>query len=157
MFEFNATFLIAMFSFIVFILIMNAIFYNPILNIIRKRDEYISSNYEDSQRFKNSAQDINLTRNAKLEQTKEECRHEIRIAVEIAHSESSKKIVSARAKSKAEIQAKKDELAQKEEVIKNTIKETVVKNLASNIVYKLLGAETRINKTNLEPVNKVMD
>ena len=38
MMEFNATFLIAMLSFVVFIMIMNAIFYNPILSIIRKRE-----------------------------------------------------------------------------------------------------------------------
>ena len=45
MVEFNATFLIAMLSFVVFIMIMNAIFYNPILDIMRKREEYINSNY----------------------------------------------------------------------------------------------------------------
>ena len=47
MFEFNATLIVAMISFVVFMFIMNAIFYRPILNIIKKRDDYINSNYED--------------------------------------------------------------------------------------------------------------
>ena len=70
MMEFNATFLIAMLSFVVFIMIMNAIFYNPIC-IIRKREDYINSNYEDAKRFENSAQEFNTTRAAKLEQVQE--------------------------------------------------------------------------------------
>ncbi len=60
MIEFNATFLVAMLSFVVFILIMNAIFYNPILGIIRKREDYISSNYEDSKRFEEDATTVHL-------------------------------------------------------------------------------------------------
>ena len=46
MFEFNATLIVAMFSFVVFMFIMNAIFYRPILNIIRKRENYVNDNYE---------------------------------------------------------------------------------------------------------------
>ena len=76
MIEFNGTFLVAMLSFVVFILIMNAIFYNPILGIIRKRENYINSNYEDAKRLKNEAEEFNTTRSAKLEQTQDKCRHE---------------------------------------------------------------------------------
>ena len=65
MIEFNATFLIAMLSFVVFILIMNAIFYQPILNIIRKRDDYIDSNYADSKELLEKARKENFGKNAR--------------------------------------------------------------------------------------------
>jgi predicted PurR-regulated permease PerM len=61
MIEFNATFLVAMFSFVLFILIMNAIFYRPILNIIRKREDYIASNTESVQKFEQKAEELNPT------------------------------------------------------------------------------------------------
>ena len=60
MIEFNATFIIAMLSFVIFILIMNAVFYQPVLNIIRKREDYIQSNYEDSANSEKNAKQILL-------------------------------------------------------------------------------------------------
>lgn len=147
MLEFNATFIIAMFSFVVFIMIMNAIFYNPILGIIRKRNDYINSNYEASKRFKADAEEYNTTRTAKLEQTQEKCRHEFRNTVSAAQDEASEKINSAREHTKQEIQSKKQQLADKENELKNAIKETVVNDLASSIAAKFLGSKTEIKTT----------
>lgn len=157
MIEFNATFLIAMLSFVVFILIMNAIFYNPILGIIRKREDYINSNYEDSKRFKAQANEFNTTRNAKLEQTQEKCRHEFKNIIDKAQAESINQIKAARENNKQIIQAKKDKLALDELELKNTVKNTIVKELASSITTKILGVDTKIENINYEPVNKVME
>ncbi len=147
MLEFNATFLIAMFSFVVFIMIMNAIFYNPILGIIRKRNDYINSNYENSKRFKADAEEFNTTRASKLEQTQKKCRHEFRKAINSAHDEATEKLHAAKEHTKQEIQSQKDKLSTEENELKNTIKETVVKDLASTIAAKFLGAKTEIKVT----------
>ena len=48
MLEFNATFLIAMVSFVVFMIIMNAILYKPLGRYIQKRKEIIEGNNEKS-------------------------------------------------------------------------------------------------------------
>lgn len=157
MMEFNATFLIAMLSFVVFIMIMNAIFYNPILGIIRKREDYINSNYEDAKRFDNSAQEFKTTREAKLEQVQEKCRHEFKTVVDVAQSEATNKINAAKDNSKRAIQTKKDELLKNEQTLKNQIKSTVVKDLASSIATKMLGYDTKIDNEDFEPVNRVMD
>lgn len=157
MMEFNATFLIAMLSFVVFIMIMNAIFYNPILGIIRKREDYINSNYEDAKRFDNSAQEFKTTRDAKLEQVQEKCRHEFKTVVDAAQSEATDKINAAKENSKLAIQGKKNELLDKEQTLKNQIKNTVVKDLASSIATKMLGYDTTIDNEDFEPVNRVMD
>ena len=147
MLEFNATFLIAMFSFVVFIMIMNAIFYNPILGIIRKREDYINSNYENSKRFRADAEEFNTTRSAKLEQTQEKCRHEFKSIINSAQDEASKKVQSAREHTKQEIQTQKEQLLTQGNELKNVIKETVVKDLASSIAAKFLGSKTEIKTT----------
>lgn len=157
MLEFNATFIVAMLSFVVFILIMNSIFYNPILNIIRKRDEYINSNYEDAKRFVSAAHEFNTDRAAKLEQVQEKCRHEFKSVVSSLQTDAQDKVNAARNNTKSIIQSKKDDLSKVEEQLKEDIKSSVVKDLASSIASKLLGTETNVDNIDYEPVNKVMD
>ena len=43
--EFDATFLIVVISFLVFIFIMNKIFYAPILNIMQERQKLVENNF----------------------------------------------------------------------------------------------------------------
>ena len=157
MLEFNATFLIAMFSFVVFIFIMNAIFYNPILRIIRQREDYVNSNYEDAKRFDASAKEFTDTRSAKLEQTQKECRHDIRQIVSVAHSKANDKISVARENTKNIIREKKEALMNVGDNLKATVKDTVVRDLASKITSKLLGQDVSLNDFDSETINKVMD
>jgi F-type H+-transporting ATPase subunit b len=138
MLEFNATFLIAMFSFVVFIFIMNAIFYKPILSIIRKREEYISSNYEDSKRFDETTKEYQDTRSAKIEQTQSRCKHEIKKAIGEAHNLANSKIDEAREVSKNNIRQKKENLYNESETLKAEIQESVVKDLAESITSKIM-------------------
>lgn len=142
MIEFNATFLVAMFSFVVFILIMNAIFYNPILGIIRKREDYISSNYEDSKRFEEDAKEYRDTHAAKMEQVQDKCRHEFKTSINSAQDIANDKIKAAKEKTKLVIQSKKDQLLNDEKQLQDQVNNTVVKELASTIASKLLGQDT---------------
>jgi len=157
MMQFNATFIVAMLSFIVFIMIMNAIFYNPILRIIRKRNDYISSNYEDVKRFDAEAKEDNDIYASKIEQTQDKCRHEIRSAIANAHEVSNSKIAEARQLCKTEIQKEKDKVIQESKLLKDTVKSTVVKDLASEIVTKLAGSGINTELTNVDSVNRIMD
>ncbi len=157
MFQFNATFLIAMFSFVVFILIMNAIFYRPILGIIRKREEYISNNYEEADRLENSAKEITTTCDAKIAQTQEKCRHEFRSAVTEVQDGATETIKEAREKSKLAIQEKKEDLSYREDELKKTIKSCVVGELASSIASKILGQDTTVENLDNELINKGID
>lgn len=156
MFEFNATFLIAMFSFVVFILIMNSIFYKPILGIIRKREEYINSNYEDSKRLADSARSLDAERTAKMEQIHEKCRHEFKTVVDKVQSDVGERIKSAKENSKQVIQAKKAELSAQEETLKAKVRASVVSDLASSIVSKLTGIESKVDNVDLDQISKVI-
>ena len=157
MIEFNATFIVAMLSFVLFILIMNSIFYNPILSIIRKRDEYINSNYSEAKTLKDTAQSLNEEREIKLNQTKENCRQNLMSVVDKVQSDAGQKIKIARDHSKAAIQTGKDNVHAKEEEVKNKIKTEVINDLASSIVSKITGIQTFVDSSDDATLTKIME
>ncbi len=139
MIEFNATFLIAMLSFVVFILIMNAIFYKPILNIIRKRDDYIDSNYADSKELLEKAQGLENERNNKITAKQTECRKSFNSAVSELQQNASAKLKEAKDLNKNKVMEEKQKLQQSEFELKEQLKNTVVNDLATSITDKLLS------------------
>lgn len=157
MIEFNATFIVAMLSFVLFIMIMNAIFYKPILNIMRKREEYINSNYSKAKEFSQKADEFDTQRKEQIQETQAKCRMNIKNIVEKAQDDANLKTSEAREQAKKKIQVKKDNLNVEEQNLKNTVKSTIVSDLASSITSKLLGKEVAPQSINYEIVNKVMD
>lgn len=157
MIEFNATFLVAMLSFVVFIFIMNAIFYNPILSIMRKRDAYINSNYDDAKKYSAKANEFIVEREDKLKKTKIKCRNDVKNVVTKAQEMASEKTRAAREQAKSKIQSKKEALLKDEQALKNVVKSTVVNDLATSIASKFLGNDVTPQSVNYEIVNKVMD
>lgn len=146
MIEFNATFLVAMLSFVVFIMIMNAIFYRPILNIMRKRDEYINSNYDESKKLSEQAEKLDIKKAETIQQTQNECRTEIKNVVENAQGLASKNVQDARTEVKNEIQLKKDSLVRESEALGGVLKSSVVTDLASSITSKFMSKDLAVNK-----------
>ena len=146
MIEFNATFLVAMLSFVVFIMIMNAIFYRPILNIMRKRDEYINSNYDEAKELSEQAEKLDIKKAETIQQTQNECRTEIKNVVENVQGLASKNVQDARTEVKNEIQLKKDSLVRESEALEGVLKSSVVTNLASSITSKFMSKDLAVNK-----------
>lgn len=146
MIEFNATFLVAMLSFVVFIMIMKAIFYRPILNIMRKRDEYINSNYDEAKELSEQAEKLDIKKAETIQQTQNECRTEIKNVVENAQGLASKNVQDARTEVKNEIQLKKDSLVRESEALEGVLKSSVVTDLASSITSKFMSKDLAVNK-----------
>lgn len=146
MIEFNATFLVAMLSFVVFIMIMNAIFYRPILNIMRKRDEYINSNYDEAKELSEQAEKLDIKKAETIQQTQNECRTEIKNVVDNAQGLASKNVQDARTEVKNEIQLKKDSLVRESEALEGVLKSSVVTDLASSITSKFMSKDLAVNK-----------
>ena len=118
---------------------------------------YISSNYEESDRLRKSAQDIKTSCKTRIEKTQDKCRHEFKNVVEMVQTDAAQKVKAAREKSKLAIQTQKDILTKEEENLKNELKSVVVKDLASLIVSKLLSQDIKVDNFDCEPINKVMD
>ena len=139
MFEFNATLIVAMISFVVFMFIMNAIFYRPILNIIRKRDELVEQNYENAKVLANKAQEINNEYQTKLGDVKEQARNEIAKEIEIAQKESFEKTHNAKEQAKIQIQNNKDYIETEKAKLFEKVNSDIVEDISSEIFKKIVG------------------
>ncbi len=138
MFEFNATFLISMISFAVFILIMNRIFYKPILDVIEKRQKLINENYQCAKNSHDTAEMLLKQKDERLNDTLEKARKITQDKISQAEKEVQTILVGAKNASKERIEASRAELAKKEEQIRKDTDKNI-KSLAGEISKKLLG------------------
>lgn len=72
--EFNATFLVSIISFLVFMKIMNAIFYIPLTSVIEDRECVVNENNEHAQKNNDKADAILQEKENRLTQTAKETR-----------------------------------------------------------------------------------
>ena len=155
MLEFNATFLVSMISFIVFIIIMNSIFYKPILTVIEERDKYINDRYNDAKNSKDEANMLLEQKDKRLNETLSESKKIVSDRVSKANEEAKIKTDEAKTTSVNKIQAAKNSLHQEELDRREVLKDNV-KNLAENISSKILGENIAIDNVDYELINKVL-
>jgi len=139
MFEFNGTLIVAMISFVVFMFVMNAIFYRPILGIIRKRDDLVNQNYEQAKELADNAQKINAEYQIKLTDAKTENRTNMALEIENAQKKSFDVIQQAKDEAKMQIQNNKDIIEKEKENLYGEINSELIKDLSSQIVKKVVG------------------
>lgn len=139
MFEFNGTLIVAMISFVVFMFIMNAIFYRPILEIIRKRDDMVDQNYEQARELTDNAQKINEEYQTKLRDAKSENRNNMSLEIENAQKKSFDIIQQAKDKAKIQIQNNKDIIEKEKEILYGDLNSELIEDLSSQIVKKVVG------------------
>ena len=150
--EFDATFLIAVISFILFVLIMNKVFYAPILKIMQSRQTFVEQNYNSAKQTREDTQKQDEYRNTELEKSRDEARKII--------SEQSQKLKSKRSKKIAEYKETVfNTISQERDGLKNSVIETKevlkdnVVDIAKNISKKILGeyiSTNSINKTQIK-------
>ena len=138
MFEFNATMLVAMISFVVFMFLMNTIFYQPILNIVRKRESYINSNYSQSQELNEEAKKHETEHDEKLAQTKDDAAKQTALALDKLQKETFAKTQQEKDNAKNEVSAQKAALSQAGSDLQNRVNDAKIADLASIITSKIL-------------------
>ena len=143
MLEFNATFFVAMFSFIIFMMLMNSILYKPIARIQKERAELIES--------ENNATKITEEKTESLKQQQQANIEKSRI---IAKDNFNKKVSEYKERKETILTTAKD-LAKKDLAIANAqlegderearlILKSELKSLASTVASKVLGYETEV-------------
>ncbi len=156
MLEFNTTLLVCIVSFVIFLLMLNAILYEPLANVVQRRMRYIDSNYRDAEEAKDKLN--------KLRDWTEERRQKSK---EVAREVYSKVIT--------EYKLKKDTLIEYEHNIsakdmsgvrlklKNIDREAKVRlksyvgDIAGKIASKILGYETQIDTVDEEILNSILN
>ena len=108
--EFNATFIVSIISFILFIIVMNKIFYAPITKIVEEREEQLKNNYDDANWFSSAAKSIMKIRDEKIIQTEHKSQRIIADEISTYNAKSKEAAAAAAKKSAEEIKARKDAL-----------------------------------------------
>ena len=154
--EFNATFLVSAISFIVFTFVMNKIFYNPLGRVISERQKFLDETRNDALFSNNKAEAIIKDRDDKLSKSVADAKRLVADKVNEANENSRTLTGKAKQKSMEEITSAKlslhDEANQSKEELKNK-----VKDLAEVISSKVLGIDVKIDNTDNEIVNRILN
>lgn len=138
--EFNATFLVSIVSFIVFIVIMNAIFYKPILKIIEERENFINGNYNAAKNSRDETQVLINKKDSRLTQALTESRKIITDTVNDANEKSKALTDDAKLASSQKIDIAKAQLQEQEKEISQALS---IQDVAQSISNKVLGIEIK--------------
>ena len=144
MLEFNATFFIAMVSFVVFMVIMNAILYKPLERIVKERQDLIDKNHQKAQTAKEKYDVLKQWQESSMAKAQKEAgktyqrilneyKAQKKTMLELNKNLSRKEIAVAAAELDGQVVEAKYELKPE------------VKTLASIISSKILGYETKIS------------
>lgn len=155
MLEFNATFIVAMISFVIFIIIMNQIFYKPIFKIINERQKFIDDNYSDAKNSKEKADSILHEKDERLNRTLSDSRKLVSDKVDEANEKAKSITDEAKKTSQDKITNAKQSLSKSESETAEALKNNV-KDLAENISSKILGENVSIDNVDYNLVDKVL-
>lgn len=145
MLEFNATFFVAMFSFIIFMIIMNSILYKPLARIQKERAEIIRNDNEATRITEEKTENLKQQQKVNLEKS--------RI---VAKDNFNKKVSEYKERRDIIISTAKN-LAKKDLAVANAkldgdereatlLLEAQMNDLASAVASKVLGFETKVEK-----------
>lgn len=136
--EFNATFLVSAISFLVFVFLMNKIFYAPLSDIIEKREKLVDDTLNEARTSREQASGILTERDNKLLKAHDDSKKIISSGVEKANAESKEIIQKAKNDSTDELNTQKSNLLAQNDDVKSRLNSTV-NELSDVITSKILG------------------
>lgn len=136
--EFNATFIASAISFIVFTLIMNAIFYKPLQNVVLEREKFIDDANEEAKSHREKSEAILKDKEHKLEKTRHEAKKIILDKSDNAKNQKASLASDAHQKANSQIELAKTDLHKSKDEAQAVLSEDA-KNIAQQIAAKILG------------------
>ncbi len=143
--EFNATFLVAFFSFIVFTVIMNLILYKPINNIVLKRKQLVDANYEEAHENSDKAVSILLDKEKQIKKATDDAKEIIAEKTSDAMAKKDEMTLEARKEAEKNIDAYNLYYKNATREAKDFLKVEII-NLAQAISDKFLDSEEKVSK-----------
>ncbi|MCR5265519.1 MAG: ATP synthase F0 subunit B [Cyanobacteria bacterium RUI128] len=143
MLEFNATFFVAMFSFIIFMIIMNAVLYKPLARIQKERADIIQNDNEVTRITEEKTENLKQQQQANLEQSRIIAKNNFNRKV--SEYKERREIILSTAKNlaKKDLAVANAEL-EGDEREANLLLKSQLNNLASAVASKVLGYETKV-------------
>ncbi len=155
MLEFNATFIVSMVSFIIFIMIMNTIFYKPIFKIINERQNFIDEHNNDAKNSREQAKDLLTQKENRLNRALSESKKIVSDKVLATNCEAKAITEKAKAETAEKIQTAKENIKVQELNTSGALKNNI-KDLAEVISSKILGENVIIENIDNDEINKVL-
>lgn len=136
--EFNATFIVSALSFIVFSIIMNAVFYKPLQKIVEEREKFIDETAKEAKMKAKKSEEILFDKSKKVENTKFEAKKNISQKTDEVQKQKAAMAAEAQQKASDEIQKAKEALENSKTEAQSTL-ELETQKLAQDISAKILG------------------
>lgn len=141
LFDFNATLPLIAFHFVVFMVLLNALFYKPVTKILDNRDEYIRNSLTTASTALNKADKLTLQYEQELSHARREAQELIRLSQKEAQLIVLQKIKNAQSNAENLVKEASHQLiTQKEQAIKTL--ENQVETLSDQIQSKLLDNQS---------------
>ena len=138
--EFNATFIVSAVSFVVFTLIMNKILYQPVSDVIAKREEYIDNNSAVTKENLDNARAIVEAKDKEILVSKTEAKNTLMSAVENANHEKANKEVQLKEEMNNKVSEQKVVLNDEKQKTTMEMKANI-DDISDSILSKLIGGE----------------
>ncbi|MCD7879601.1 MAG: ATP synthase F0 subunit B [Candidatus Gastranaerophilales bacterium] len=151
--EFDATFLIAVISFIVFVVIMNKIFYEPVLKIMQQRQELVNQNFISAKITKKTVQEKTVQYDSELEKSRDEARNEIADKSKQFKDESSKILAGYKEELYSDVLNEKENLKNSALAAKDVLKNSIV-NVARDVSIKIMGTDYNVDSIDVSQVEE---
>lgn len=153
--EINATILVSTISFIIFIFIMNAILYKPVMQIMEKRQKYIDDNKNAANDKRNKAKLLVEDRDNKVIEAQRKSRDIVASKADAVKQESAKVVLDAKQNAEKYFSEQKQSLIdQKQEISKQMSFD--VADLANKLTTKLMGVGVSFDPVNEAQVDEVI-
>jgi len=156
MLEFNATFFVAMFSFIIFMMIMNSILYKPLTKIEEQREELISKNYADAKLTNEKNEDLKKQHESSLEKSRTLARENFNKKISVYKTKKETIIENAKNLAKKDLAISNAELEGDEREAKLLLRAKILE-LANAAASKVLGYQTAIGEVDEDILNSCMN
>lgn len=136
--EFNATFIVSAISFVVFSIIMNAIFYKPLAKVVEQRETFVKKTLEEAKQNTAKSESIIKDKEKKIEKTKHDARKIIIDKTDEVKAHKATLAAEAQQKAAGIIESAKEDLHKSQAEAQAILAEEAEK-LAIEISSKLLG------------------
>jgi len=141
--EFNATFFVAMFSFIIFMMIMNSILYKPLARIQKERAEIIQKEKDAAKLTEEKTENLKQQQQANIEKSRLIAKDNFNKKVSEYKERKETILSTARDLAKKDLAIANAELEGDEREAKLLLK-AQLNDLASAVASKVLGYETKV-------------
>lgn len=153
--EFNATFIVAFISFIIFTFIMNIILYKPINDIVSKRKNYIDTNYDKAKDNSEKTKAILEDRKNQLAKARLGAKEDVDKKIGLIKTQREEITLKAQKEAKELVEQNRLQSINSSNEAKETLK-VEIKNLAQMISDRFLNPEEKIADMDNNLVDKIM-